>query len=82
MIFYLHTIDGHPARFDEQTRMLYFVQSGRGKKGVRTVATSLAQIRRERAECKAERAKMGWPDRYRYGYIRFNIPDQREGNEK
>lgn len=81
MIFYIHTIDGRPAEFHEDARMLFFANSGRGRKGLSKVATSLMQIRRERAICKAERAKFGWPDKFRYGYMRFEIPDQQGGTK-
>jgi hypothetical protein len=81
MIFYIHTIDGCPAEFSEEHRMIFYGQFGRGRRGIKRVAYSRAQILKERALCKAERTKFGWPDRFRYGYMRFEIPDQ-QGDKK
>lgn len=66
MTMYMHTLEGQPASFYKGNGVCF------AHKRIR-LATSLRQIRREQAACRAMREKEKTRNDFKYGYVTVNV---------
>ena len=65
---YMHTLDGRPATYDKNTQIVFSMD-------VRLV-DSLEEIREQQALSKAWRARKGFRNHLKQGYVRVGPPAQ------
>ena len=71
--FYMHTLNGKPARYVESKQIVYVGGSlgGRNSK-IKHLATSVTQIRKEQSLSRDWRLQRGYQDDPKvYGYVRI-----------
>ncbi len=69
--YYMHTINNCPAQYVEGSQ-IYYAHGRRGGQGVRRLATSLKQIKKEQKLSALWRVKQNFTDTFlNYGYVRI-----------
>lgn len=67
---YMHTLDGSPARYEENEQVCFLNHRG---KFIGKLVPSLKRIRYEHEKSQAWRVKQGFPENDNLGYIRVEV---------
>jgi hypothetical protein len=78
IVLYMHTLDGKPAYYDSEYKMVFFLGNLQRPKDD-TLVTSLNKIRRQQNTSRRTRLNLHIDDNndtFKYGYARLTISEQ------